>query len=528
MVARGRASTARADVAYPLGVDARIEALRAELSPSLRALVDAAITAAASRGDDAASRTAASEAASALLVAAGFAAHAKHAIPLPSELTNDQRRVYEIVARAELPAFSHPFGGNSRAILRWLGLAPPSPLEELVEHAGREVPLWRALAEMDRSRDPTRPPPATPEAHRAALRARVALLDAMPHERALRTIDCLLSFERSPYAFAPFHFFWGGEHGAGAAVLAALRGEGAAWAREQLEARAAILESDTVAVIEAERALLWLFALVRAGVAIEPRWDRALVYAVPHLAPPSMFVECALAIPEDRRERAVVAAMQATGHGIAGNKLAAGLALLEAFDSRAIAAAMIEAVKSGIRQPALEEKLDALATTRPGVRRALIDWQATLAKPLALKVKARLHPIDEAALSPAHAAQLAALRQSDPDDFGDPEMIGDLELRTLTDAKGEHVFDFWLFASDSGAVFEAGTTREVAHRIQGFVELALSQPADASLLAGLRKVLETKLPKAKATKATKTKATKTKATVKKTTTKPTPKPKSSR
>ncbi len=476
-------------------MDARLASLLASLDPPLRALVDRALeTAKADRVLDAPRLDI--DAAGAVLSAVGIAPNDKRRVPLPSDLSDVQRCVFEIVALAGLPAYSHVFGGNGQAILRWLGLTPPSPLEETVEYDGRTVPLWWALVDIDQKLEAQGRSPDRRAHYRASMCAKVALLDAMPFERAIRTIDCLLSFARIAYGFPPLHFFWGGEHGPAAAAIASLRDEGAAWGRAQLDAWTARSAADPKAILETERALVWLFAVVRGGQPIEPRWDGVYVYAVPRTAPASMFVECALALPEARRAPAIVAAMEERAKGLGSDKLRAVLALLEVHDSSVITAALIEAVKDGVKQSALEAKLGELAGTRLGVRSALTAWQATLAKPRALKAKARVHPVDESLLLASHAAQLAALRKSDPDDFDDPEMVGDLELRTIVDSKGKHVLDLWLFASDSGAVFAAGATREIAHLVQGSVELAQSEHPDASLLAGLRAVLEVKPPPA--------------------------------
>ncbi len=390
---------------------------------------------------------------------------------LASELTEAQRRVVEVYAdvdellRAEFRLFPEPGVGGwpipptASLIRRWLGLSGASALEEEHTLNGQRWPLWRHGCEPKGAETIT------------------ALVDALPLDRALGVIDAVSHY--NGYGFPRVQNLY-----RSARCMRELKGEGVAWARAFIERALAAIAAPSgkggaAHAFEHDAALLALFAMVRGGVAIEPAWDVLLVCSYEHA--PASFVEVAMAIPEERRH--AVAARAVRGWGQTDTKVDKACALLEVFDSTAVARATLELSPRTINPKRTVQRIADLSTTRPGVARALSEHRRKLPQPVPLMLRERVHPVSEQALSPAHAAQLAAVKQGDPDSFEAAELVDDLELRLLTDEAGKPAFDAWLYATDSGAYFVAGTTELVAHRVQGGME-ALGGTS-AALLAGL-------------------------------------------
>jgi hypothetical protein len=394
---------------------------------------------------------------------------------LASELTAPQRVMVEVYADIEDALIAEvedtptlfdkriPIPIRPETMRRWLGITPPTVLEEELEWKGQRWPLWRHACEGGFRNG-------------ASMRA---LVDSLPIERALPVIDALSHW--SGYGFEDVPNLYRSSR-----PIREMKGEGVAWARAEIEKIVAatsgpprLFRGVPQPQFEHDTALLALVAMARAGVPIEPEWDPFLVCSFEFDPPP--FVEAAMAIPEARRHAAAAAAVR--GWGQNDTKVAKALALLKRFDSVEVARAVFELLPRTIRAKQTVQELAAMSKTKPGIARALAEHLGKLPRPVPLTVRERVHPVDAGKLSPSHAAQLAAAKKGDPDNFDEPELVDDLELRVLHDASGKHVYDTWLYATDTGVYYAAGTTKKIAHRIQGGIE-ALGKTSP-SVLAGL-------------------------------------------
>lgn len=397
---------------------------------------------------------------------------------LASELTPAQRVMVEVYADVEDALTSEveetpnlfekfiPIPIRPETMRRWLGVTPPTVLEEEIEWKGKRWPLWRHACEGGlHNTEPM-----------------TALVDSLPIGKALPVMDALSRW--NGYGFAQVRNLY-----RYARPMREMKDEGVAWARAEL---AKMVEATSrpprlfrgvpQPQFEHDTALLALLAMARAGVPIEPEWDRFLVCSFAF--DPPLFVEAAMAIPEERRHAAAAAAVR--GRGQNDTKVDKALALLKKFDSAEVARAVFDLLPHTIRGKQTVQALTATSKTKPGIARAVAEHIGKLPRPIPLTVRERVHPVDANELSPSHAAQLAAAKKGDPDDFDEPGAVDDLELRVVCDANGKHVYDAWLYATDTGVYYAAGTTRKIAHRIQGGIEAV--GKTSPSVLAGLDEI----------------------------------------
>lgn len=393
---------------------------------------------------------------------------------LASELSAPQRLLVEVYAdidealSAELEETPHlhgrkvPIPIGHLTLRRWIGKAPPSVLEEEHDLDGRRWPLWRHACDGDGASDVMR-----------------KLVDAVPLAQGIAMLDALSHW--SGYGFDPVRNLHRDSR-----PVREMKDEGVPWARAQIAGWLASIAGGTRIYkgspqphFQHDSALFAMLAMARGGVAIEPEWDQFLVCSFEHS--PATFVEAAMAIPEERRH--IAAARAVRGWGQNDTKVDKALALLDVFDSADLARAVFELLPRTIRAKRTVQLLTEMSATRPGVARALAEHRGKLPRPIPLTVREKVQPIVATALSPMHAKQLAALRKSDPDNFADAEMVADLELRVLVDAEGEPAFDAWLYATDTGVYYATGTTKVVAHRVQGGMEAV--GKTSPSVLAGL-------------------------------------------
>jgi hypothetical protein len=394
---------------------------------------------------------------------------------LADELTAEQRVLVAAYAdiedalNAELEELPHlwghklPIPSGAETMRRWIGASDPTALEEEHELNGHRWPLWRHACEGG--------------LHNS--KAMTAYIDSLPFAQAVVVMDAVA--HRSGYGFTPVRNLY-----RNARLMRELKDEGVPWARAQIAAwllaiavPPRLFRGNPQPQFEHDSALFALMAMARGAVPIEPAWDAFLVCSFDH-EPPS-FVEAAMAIPEERRHAAAARAVR--GWGQNDTKVRKALALLEVFDSADVARAVFEMLPRTIRAKQTVQQLTALSATRPGIAQALAEHKRKLPRPVPLMESARVQPASPSVLSAAQAKQLAAVKKSDPDNFEDTEMVHDLELRVLVGADGKPAFDAWLYATDTGVYFAAGTTKVVAHRIQGGMQ-AVGKTSPA-VLAGL-------------------------------------------
>lgn len=386
--------------------------------------------------------------------------------PLPSELTPEQAALAEIIALEGLPcalaAMPTPFAarqGVAEEMLRWLGRVAASATEHDVEHLGRRLPLWRAMQEAGQDR-------ATKRASWAAL------LHQLPAELRLEALTSLCA-SKCVYALhiGP-EFAW--------EQAAAIRaGEGTAWACHVLDAFDPEQEPDLPQ---------WLafYTMVRANETLDAAWDVSLPIAMQTST--EVGVACAEALPEVRREAAVMARLKAT---YAHNAIQHALALAERFDLAALARFVIEKSERSAPHNRTRERatLVAIGERHPNIAAVvaeLLNPSSNKAAPKKTGKGLRLtnyrRPFAGTldTTSPTLRAQLEALIASDLDAQGHAlaAFFGDaldeesvpmkaLELLDVANAKtGAVEANLFLYPYGDGALVHAGSVNTIASIVQ--------------------------------------------------------------
>jgi hypothetical protein len=408
------------------------------------------------------------------LQAAGFA-NGKALIPLATELDDTQRAVAEILSlHDELPdlvGFAIP--SQAWKIRRWLGAAPAGALEQIVEHTldGEKLrePLWRALRRHER------PGKAAQEFFHS--------LDLSLAER----LDAYGDIVLGAYGVRRRGLTWGEPVDIGA--------DCGSWAERAADRLLEVRHGTTPVEIK------WAIylALVRGDRPIAERWFPLFPAEEGREA---LMAECARALPEDRRDEVLTAAVRGLSFSVAIVRV--GLVLLEEFPSTALTqlvlargdgAASAPAKNGRVTKKELTKRLQQIGGQHPVVADALERHLANLPPLVVLGVDSVLRPTSVDALSATQREQLVeAGRSHDGEqlsaaqrlaaDDEDHSFAGTLEIRVLVDATGRPAYDAWLYRGDSGAVFRAGTTEIVAEIIQANVECD-----DEALRDALRKVL---------------------------------------
>ena len=214
-------------------------------------------------------------------------------LALPESLTPDQRRLADALAtRGDFALGTCGIPGSPRLLRRWLGLAEPSVLERRVPwtHEGAEVswPLWKIWLDA---------PDESLEYNQGVAKEVAERLT--PAELIEAAGEAMLE----PYGLHPPY---GDRVGAALAHAA----DALPWARRFVEVLLGALREDghwgppyetTTDFRGTFLGALTLLPFVRAGVAIDPAWDRL----VPHAGEEGAVRELLLALPEARREAVV-------------------------------------------------------------------------------------------------------------------------------------------------------------------------------------------------------------------------------
>jgi len=384
--------------------------------------------------------------------------------PLASELTPDQRALAEIVAREGLALRANVPSGD--ALGRWLGVTPPGVLEKTIDGE----PLWRALQRA--GGDETKV---------------LTLLDPMPFGLQIEACAAI-SGPGWAYRIPPApRLAWRTK------MARELGDEGKGWALETLGAWRP--RPDGSLALAPGVTNLAFFALVRAKAAIDPAWD--VLVPLDHEVPVAFVVECALALPFERLEPAVLAALTKVAGAWA---IQHGTALLEHFDSGPIARLVLTITEKSLPRDRKAERaaLETIGTRMPNVAAELAAARGKAPKPRVLTMLARTTPRTENELTPTQAEQLVAagklydgkslaVTQRLTIGEADEGALGEtLEHVVIGDEKRKPVIDAWLYAGDSGTYFSAGTTKVVAQKIQDAIEVR-GKP-DAALCDALASV----------------------------------------
>jgi hypothetical protein len=259
-------------------------------------------------------------------------------------------------------------------------------------------------------------------------------------------------------------------------------------------------------------------ALVRSKVRIEPKWDH--IFPTVTGASFELILECARGLPDDRRVEVL------TKHF---PDLGVGVHLVNAIPSEELVTAFLKSTEVG--SPAFANNLmfmKQLAAKHDGARKAVEAFVAAMPKPIKLVVTSIVKPESADELSPVAKEQLriagkgydeqdldAAARLAD--DGEETSFRGFFEIRSIVDAAGKPAYDMLVYMTDSGSIFEAGSTHEIGGVAQGGVVLRkTNEPLRAALQSALlvkkakaastAKAKPSKAPKAKASKAPKKKS----------------------
>jgi hypothetical protein len=241
--------------------------------------------------------------------------------------------------------------------------------------------------------------------------------------------------------------------------------------------------------------LCWVvfLALVRARHAI-PSAVYALLPVPSHRDQLGDSEACLAALPEAARLPAMLAAVARNRRSVGAIGVHGGLLWLERHPDPALARAVLDVAGDSELMPPSKVRplLAKLAKKHP----ELASGAASSARALVVLSSVRPHAAED--LSPIAAKQvLAAAKAWDgkratlaqrlgPDDGTETSLGRTLAVLTLGSA-GFAQYDVVTLGGDSGSVFRAGTTREVAAIVQGAVECD-----DAKLADAIREALDAK------------------------------------
>lgn len=392
-------------------------------------------------------------------------------------LTPDQRAVAIALTELDLPSPLRSAFPQQRADRRrWLGLDPAGPLEQIVTFTIDDVtyvePIWR-MAKIVHGRW------NTPSYQEVAQR-----FDAQfSIEERLRLWGEVNNTQPRVWNLSGAAFFNYGQY---PTLIDQLPGECQAWAIAYLDG---VLAQEN-ANLEIRDLVPAFMTLVRAGAPIEPRWDALLELR------PRYGSELALALPEQRRASTCLSAL-ARMHP--SSALFAAIELLPVVPEVAIAEYALTCIPKTVGSPrAFRRALREAAGTQAHIL-ALIDAADAAAGPPLLLTATQERSIAEEGPSAVfseldHAQLLVAGKRylggkgapievllADNPQGPDEErsLRGQLFYRAIADAKGKHVYDAWLYQTDSGIIFTSGTTRVVAEYVQRSVTCKNDRLAEA-------------------------------------------------
>ena len=390
-------------------------------------------------------------------------------IALPEDLSQPQRALVEIFAYVDgLPEWMGRFPQSSWCRRRWLGIEPGGLLERPVpfrDGGRRTVPLWRALVLLDTKQG--------------------AKLVAGLNLDLAGYLELMTDVMMRAYRIRE------GVLGRIGAEPSEVDGSCADWAERAADWMASVFVPGMPAE---ERGLhddlpyyvarpLFL-ALARGKRVIRPAWDKLLPLSAesPELIEASR--ECLAAIPAERRQAAFAAALRRVPEVEAAR---VGLALLDgipSFDAaryllklctkkswdrenrgyddyipaHAIAATLAQKAEEHPTLASLRGKIPALPAPIPNLRIRRI----TIPKRLSDLTESQKKQFEKAGQR-RHAKRPSLAEWFD-------EVSGFIKIIEVHDKKGQAAFDAFLYLTDSGTIFRAGTTKIAAEVIQAGIE----------------------------------------------------------
>jgi hypothetical protein len=254
-------------------------------------------------------------------------------------------------------------------------------------------------------------------------------------------------------------------------------------------------------------------ALVRAGVSVA-RWDSLLVLHRPFAR------EVLCMLPEAQRARSALEALKRVHPHTA---LLTATEVLPVLPDVALAAYALGCIPKAVGSPRKHRRaLREAAGTRADIL-ALLDAADAAAGPPLLLTPTRERSIASEGASAVFSeldkeqlltcgkrylggkgAPVEVLLAENPEGPDEERSLrGQLFYRAIADAKGKHLYDAWLYQTDSGTIFKAGTARvaaEVVHFNVTCKDDRLAEALEEAIRAAPSAVVEVAAPKKKARK----------------------------
>jgi hypothetical protein len=218
-----------------------------------------------------------------------------------------------------------------------------------------------------------------------------------------------------------------------------------------------------------------MYALVRAGIAIDPSMERLLSVAhYPHYR--ELTRECVLAISEERREQALLTALNRGDAFVGHDRIA--LAVLADFPYPSIVRFLLAHVDRAMYPKKVLASIAELGTKHPAIAEVLAAKRSTQKPAPKLHVVTRSKPtIKELDANAKKQVEQSAKRFDDRKQSaadllagkGD-EPLAPFERVAIADEKGKLAYEAWLHLIDAGSIYKAGTTKLVAQIIQDGIE----------------------------------------------------------
>lgn len=432
------------------------------------------------------------------MAALGFAkdpAGVKRAVIRADQLEPSQRAgLAQLASYPGLPIFPYPVPSVGWAIRQWLGLDPPGPLFAQDAKGGTLYDTLRAALQRSEhealGRLVSLPMPQRLEV--------LADLQLVPHDYGATHVSYLLG---NPHVVPPNPEPVG-------RVLEEIGPGSGEWARRLADRMIALDDApplfhrekpagNRMGLFETRTLCLPVFlAMARGGGAIEPRFDRILWFE--RWTDPAIVHDCIGAIPEDRREQAILDVLAAS----LDTAFFAG-EILPRYPGARVASSILVLAPGSADPRAVLRAVKAAAKQNPAIAAELAKHEMSIPR---LRVADRKAPPRPAELDGIAVQQLeAAAVGNDGTPWTAAQILAgeagqefapeNVEMLRIENARGEHAYDAWLIVPDSGTIFRAGTTEVVAERVQGALECA-----DPALRAALQDALRPKKKRAPARK----------------------------
>ena len=399
--------------------------------------------------------------------------------PLASSLTRDQRLVAELLAYREEQVAPFALASSAANFRHWVDEDADDPLRYVV---GGE-PLWRAL-QIEGSGVFADVPVAV------AIHALAMLWSDLGNVWYTHSFD---KADRGWKAFELVHPRLRDEARSWITAYADQLVEQATWKSKTGGLRGLVKGRPPTWWIPVEVRWIVFVSLVRAGIAVDPRWD--VFFPIEGSGRKKLTFECLKALPDVRRAPAILDALRSSGSHV--YDVPGVLAVLRSVPSAELAKWVVDNADEAAGMTK-REVLAAVAKVRsdatPARRILVLTYRKVRVRPSAsnlevtqrkqVEVAGREYDGYDAPASVRLASKQALFRKF-------------LEVGELL-RDGKAVFDVLLYMVDSGTIFHAGTTRLAASVLQGGVDCgddALREAIEQALADRSRKRRRATKPK---------------------------------